>query len=72
MKMKSIDILGVIIKAKLGIAERAISLLPEEIRPVVTEARQTVLTVLRDEISLHLQQECRNTKNKGVRKVEVD
>ncbi len=38
--MKSNDILGVMIKAKLGIAERAISLLPEEIRPLMLKAKQ--------------------------------
>lgn len=72
MKMKNSDILSTIIRIKLGIAERVISGLPEDIKAKVKVAEKAFLTVMRDEISLHLQQGTREDKDTGIKKVEVD
>ena len=72
MKMKNSDVLSTIIRTKLGIAERVISLLPDEVKPIVKEAEKAVLTVVRDEIGIYLQKENEEAKNTGIKKVEVD
>lgn len=73
MKMKSSDIIDIIIKSKLEIADRIIGLLPDTVQPKIRELQTDVLAAISDSIDRRLKNETRQPeKDDKLHKIELE
>ncbi len=66
------DILGSLLRFKLGISERMLGKLPQSIGPHIRELHSEILISLNDEISDYLKKEKTDKKDIGIKKVELE
>ena len=72
MKMNSSSIIGILVKSKLELADRALSLLPDSLQPKVKELQTEVLASLRDAFDQYLKKESLPKKDGKLQKIELD
>ena len=72
MEMRNNDVISTIIKLKFGVADRVISILPDDLWSKVTELRTEVFSCLQDELAIYVEKGKEGIDSPKIRKVELD